>query len=544
MERTTYNPNDDINSTGNQNLSYPDTNLATHIVFSILLSIILIIAFLGNLFMLATLRKCHSLSIVSKLHVSNLASANLIKAGTIMPLNLYTILQPNHSFGHAGCEIIGAINMVLTIAANMSLAAVAFDRYYASLRAMKYASIFTKRNGCYSVITIWMLAFLVASLPLIRLTNDSSNGNNCFYEWSSNQSISLVILLVINSAAYLIPLIILIICYLKIKANVITARQQLRKMMKQKGSYSTSDHLELRSSHSDQPYYVCDDNVIPSHQISKSSKSPKNHDSPNFWSIFSSVTAPFHRRRLHRGSTRLKVDTSASDEVVDQIKKSSNNQMVLPESNVFPDDNNIERSKTDTQTEPEYHHDNTSIAKDRDDSKTPVSVASTTIALTDLKDMAPVSRARCVTGTSMISTAIDNFEGKNHRNNGQLCTENESPSSNRNKAPTPRYRYRARAFRRSRILLDRLASIRSKKHILVNVKVLRGNIISMIICWTPFTIILTVSVILNSMAIIPAWIKTVTLLFTYTNAALNPIIHTPRVKHAKLSKLANQFQTK
>lgn len=543
MERITHGLNV-INTTGNQTLSGPNVNVANQIIFSLLLSIILIVAFLGNVFMLATLRKCQSLSIVSKFHVCNLASANLVKTCSIMPLNFYTIVLPDHPFNHISCEIISSTNMILTIAANMSLAAVAVDRYYATIRTIKYANIFTGRIGLISVIGIWILAALAACLPLIRLSNRSITGNNCFYEWSSNQFMSLMILLVVNSTAYIIPLIILVVCYFKIKANVVTARKQMRNTIKADASYSIPEQLELRSSHSDQQHQLRDEITTPPLQNSARSESYHSHSHSYFCPSFS-LLPPLFRGHTRNTSIRLRADTSASDEVADQVRRSPTNHIILQENGQHINDitSHPIANKVDGQDHNGRRRGSISSIAYQDDTKASVQISSITIAVTELKEMSPISRERCVTGTSMISSATNNAKIVEDQNDGQQHqVENDSPNS---KPPVIRYRYRTRAFRRSRILLERLASVRSRKQILVNVKVLGGNIICMIVCWTPFTIILIVSVIFNSMAIVPTWIKTVALLFTYTNAALSPIIHMPRVKHAtSFSKLTNRLHGK
>ena len=542
MERISYGINV-TNSTGNQTSSSPDINLASQIIFLFLLSIIWIVAFSGNLFMLATLRKCQSLSIVSKFHVSNLASANLMKTCSIMPLNFYTILQPDHSFGHISCEIIGSTNMILTIAANMSLAAVAVDRYFATLRTIKYANIFTRRAGLLSVIGIWTIAALAACLPLIRLSNQSITGNSCFYEWSNSQFMTLMILLIVNSTAYFIPLIILVVCYFKIKANVVTARKRMRNTIKAETSYSVPEHFELRSSHSDQQYQLRDEIATSPLQNSAKPETYHSHSHSHFCPSFSFLPSLFHRHARNT-NIRLRGDTSASDEVVDQIKKSPINHIIVQENNQGNHVKAIRHNndKVDEQDQNGHSHGSTPSVTYQDNTKPSVQISSVTIAMTESKEMAPISRSRCATSTSMISSPTIHVINDDNRNDSQRHPVDGNPSYS--KPPVVRYRYRTRAIRRSRVLLERLASVRSRKQILVNVKVLGGNIICMILCWTPFTIILIVSVICNSISVIPVWIKTITLLFTYTNAALSPIIHTPRVKHTSFSKITNRLHGK
>lgn len=107
----------------------------------------------------------------------------------------------------------------------MTLAAIAWDRY--QVIAHPLASK-TKQKTYVYVIFIWLYGLFFATLPLVGFNRYSPEGylTSCSFDYLSKEKKDKVTVLVLFTAAWVVPFIIITTCYVKIYTVVVQARQQ------------------------------------------------------------------------------------------------------------------------------------------------------------------------------------------------------------------------------------------------------------------------------------------------------------------------------
>ena len=125
---------------------------AERIVEVLILSLIWVLAFFGNLLLWVVVFKKQSLRTVTNAMVLCLSAADLMVSIINLPFTIYTVAAGQWVFGEILCIILGFMTMLTFVASVMSLAAIGICRYMFICHPERFRRVYTKRN------TGWVIA--------------------------------------------------------------------------------------------------------------------------------------------------------------------------------------------------------------------------------------------------------------------------------------------------------------------------------------------------------------------------------------------------
>ena len=111
-----------------------------------ILSIIAVVAFVGNVSLWIIVLRNRSLHTASNALVLCLSAADVLVSVINMPVTVLTIARGRWVLSHTACVAIGYITMVTFIGSVMSLAAISTNRYVLVCRAARMKVVYTRRN--------------------------------------------------------------------------------------------------------------------------------------------------------------------------------------------------------------------------------------------------------------------------------------------------------------------------------------------------------------------------------------------------------------
>ncbi|MEE6493419.1 hypothetical protein FKM82_016817 [Ascaphus truei] len=141
-------------------------------IFIALESVIGISAVLGNTLVIWAVRINPSLQNATFYFIMSLALADLSVGVLVTPLEILVILGLQMHF-HA-CLFMCCLVLILTNASNLSLLAIAIDRYLRIKIPIRYRTVITRRRIYLSIGITWIVSFLVSLVPMFGWNNRSS----------------------------------------------------------------------------------------------------------------------------------------------------------------------------------------------------------------------------------------------------------------------------------------------------------------------------------------------------------------------------------
>ena len=158
-------PSDNDNATGHEVHSDVMIPLAERIIEGVLLSIIWVLAFWGNLFLWAVVFRRRSLRTVTNAMVLCLSFADLLVSSVNLPFTIVMVFMGKEwMFGKTLCILLGFINMLTFVASVMSLAAIGICRYLFIVHPLKFRQVYNRRN-----------TGIIIAGELVEICNDMMN---------------------------------------------------------------------------------------------------------------------------------------------------------------------------------------------------------------------------------------------------------------------------------------------------------------------------------------------------------------------------------
>ncbi|XP_070571612.1 neuropeptide FF receptor 1-like [Ptychodera flava] len=147
--------------------------------------------------------------------IVSLGVADLISSFMIMPIPIPQQVSPGLQ-GELYCRVIfsGAFLWISFKASVFNLVAVTIERYFAIVHSVKHKIFFTKRRCLYILAVVWLCAFILESLAFYIFLYDHSI-KHCIIWWP-NDNYRLAVAALLFLASFLIPVVILIIMYIRI----------------------------------------------------------------------------------------------------------------------------------------------------------------------------------------------------------------------------------------------------------------------------------------------------------------------------------------
>ncbi|GFO18479.1 beta-1 adrenergic receptor [Plakobranchus ocellatus] len=125
-------------------------------------------AVICNTLLVLAIVKSRALQTPTNLFLSSLSAGETIFAVFAVPLAAASVLAGKWPFSQSACHVSGALQSIGRSSSTFSLMAVCLDRCLAVSRPLKYSHLLTLRTGSLFLTVLWILAIIMAVLPINR----------------------------------------------------------------------------------------------------------------------------------------------------------------------------------------------------------------------------------------------------------------------------------------------------------------------------------------------------------------------------------------
>ncbi|XP_057553461.1 melatonin receptor type 1A [Hippopotamus amphibius kiboko] len=195
------------------------TTLALILIFTIVVDI------LGNLLVILSVYRNKKLRNAGNIFVVSLAVADLLVAVYPYPLALTSIFNNGWSLGYLHCQISGFLMGLSVIGSVFNITGIAINRYCYICHSLQYDRLYSNKNSLCYVFLIWMLT-LVAIVP--NLCIGTLRYDPRIYSCTFTQSISSAYTIAVVVFHFMVPMVIVIFCYLRIWVLVLQVRWRVK----------------------------------------------------------------------------------------------------------------------------------------------------------------------------------------------------------------------------------------------------------------------------------------------------------------------------
>lgn len=155
----------------------------------------------------------------------SLAVADLVVAIYPYPLVLTSIFHNGWNLGNVHCQISGFLMGVSVIGSIFNITGIAINRYCYICHSLKYDKLYSDKNSVCYVILIWALT-VVAIVP--NLFVGSLHYDRRVYSCTFKQSASSAYTIAVVFFHFILPIMIVTYCYLRIWILVIQVRRRVK----------------------------------------------------------------------------------------------------------------------------------------------------------------------------------------------------------------------------------------------------------------------------------------------------------------------------
>lgn len=144
-----------------------DVNLPATVIKGIIMGAIITTAVLGNMLVIASVRRHRRLRVVTNCYVVSLAAADLLVAICAMTFNASVELSGGKwLFGTVMCDLWNSLDVYFSTASILHLCCISVDRYYAIVSPLEYTVIMRQSTvGC-MLGSAWILPALISFIPI------------------------------------------------------------------------------------------------------------------------------------------------------------------------------------------------------------------------------------------------------------------------------------------------------------------------------------------------------------------------------------------
>ncbi|XP_043935166.1 melatonin receptor type 1C-like [Protopterus annectens] len=198
---------------------------ASVMIFTIVTDIV------GNALVILSVLQNKKLQTPSNIFVISLSAADLMVALYPYPLITHAILQKTWTLGHVQCKVTSIINGLSLTGSVYNILLIAINRYFCICHSNKYDKIYSMKNtSCYVFLT-W-IAIIALLLPMA--TTDTLQYDPRIYSCVFNITANMSLTLIMAAFQFIIPITIVLFCYLRIWILVIHVKYRIRQDSKQK----------------------------------------------------------------------------------------------------------------------------------------------------------------------------------------------------------------------------------------------------------------------------------------------------------------------
>lgn len=213
-----------VSETNSSNSSASNLTTALHAAVIIFIMTLII---LGNLLVLiVTYRQRSRPSVrVANMFIANLAVVDLSIAVLLFPFSVVTILLRRWPFGEALCKFNGATNMMAGAASILIMAVISFDRYRAIVSPP--GSKITPKQAWVLLAIVWTWSIIIGVLPGLGWNQYAHSSLSTMCKISFSEGRGYILLVIIS--CFVIPLLTMFYCYLRIFLKVRFHKRQVQR---------------------------------------------------------------------------------------------------------------------------------------------------------------------------------------------------------------------------------------------------------------------------------------------------------------------------
>ncbi|KAI5630120.1 melatonin receptor type 1A [Silurus asotus] len=195
------------------------STLGSVLIFTIVVDI------LGNLLVIFSVYRNKKLRNAGNIFVVSLAVADLVVAVYPYPLVLMSIFNNGWNLGFLHCQISGFLMGLSVIGSIFNITGIALNRYCYICHSLKYDKLYSDKNSVCYVVLIWILT-VVAIVPNFFV--GSLQYDQRVYSCTFAQSASSAYTIAVVFFHFILPILVVTYCYLRIWILVIQVRRRVK----------------------------------------------------------------------------------------------------------------------------------------------------------------------------------------------------------------------------------------------------------------------------------------------------------------------------
>ncbi|XP_078364400.1 melatonin receptor type 1A-like [Oculina patagonica] len=137
------------------------------VVESVLCGVILVCSFIGNFLIILLVFRKPRLGTATSIYIFSLAVTDFLNACIPGPLFLASLITQRMPYNSVVCNIGGFFQHFLTLASTPTMALIAINRYYCTLKPSRYKIVFSTRRSVFYLISLWTFVAIVTWIPVI-----------------------------------------------------------------------------------------------------------------------------------------------------------------------------------------------------------------------------------------------------------------------------------------------------------------------------------------------------------------------------------------
>ncbi|XP_043935162.1 melatonin receptor type 1C-like [Protopterus annectens] len=207
------------------------TSAAVTILQAAVMIFTIVTDIIGNILVIVSVLQNKKLRTPGNIFVISLSAADMMVALYPYPLITFAILQKTWTLGYIQCKVSSVIHGLSLIGSVYNILTIAVNRYFCICHSSRYDKLYSMKNTyCYVFLT-WTL-IIILLLPMA--TTDALQYDPRVYSCVFNINTNLLMTLAVAAFHFLIPITVVIFCYLRIWILVIQVKYRVRQDSKQK----------------------------------------------------------------------------------------------------------------------------------------------------------------------------------------------------------------------------------------------------------------------------------------------------------------------
>lgn len=198
-------------------------SMAMSAVYCVAYVVVFVVGLIGNSFVIAVVYRSPRMRTVTNFFIVNLAVADVLVIVFCLPATLMSNIFVPWILGWFMCKAVAYIQGVSVAASVYSLVAVSLDRFLAIWWPLKCQ--ITKRRARMMIVVIWFIALTMTSpwllfFDLVSIYEDEPDLRLCLETWPHPEDGSLFFLIGNLLLCYVLPMILISLCYILIWIKV------------------------------------------------------------------------------------------------------------------------------------------------------------------------------------------------------------------------------------------------------------------------------------------------------------------------------------